>query len=178
VTGQYLAATPRTTLWGYLPGESDSPVLTIDPGEFGGNLDIALLGRGSVLYLPVQVPGRGTHCSPDSEFSRTVLTSGDLPVFRVEGAWMRWQAGVTPPGSDGPGREPTRVRAPRSRRRSAGEPERTGAGTYLPRGLRLLCLDRAAWRGKPSNVGPPSRSGTEPAPSRPGQPNGMALGAL
>jgi acetamidase/formamidase len=29
------------------------------PGEFGGNLDIALLGRGSVLYLPVQVPGAG-----------------------------------------------------------------------------------------------------------------------
>jgi acetamidase/formamidase len=29
------------------------------PGEYGGNLDIALLGRGSVLYLPVQVPGAG-----------------------------------------------------------------------------------------------------------------------
>jgi acetamidase/formamidase len=33
VTGQYLDATPSTTLWGYLPGESDSPVLTVDPGE-------------------------------------------------------------------------------------------------------------------------------------------------
>jgi acetamidase/formamidase len=32
---------------------------SVPPGEFGGNLDIALLGRGSVLFLPVQVPGAG-----------------------------------------------------------------------------------------------------------------------
>ena len=32
---------------------------TVPPGEFGGNLDITLLGRGSVLFLPVQVPGAG-----------------------------------------------------------------------------------------------------------------------
>jgi acetamidase/formamidase len=29
------------------------------PGAFGGNLDIALLLPGSVLYLPVEVPGAG-----------------------------------------------------------------------------------------------------------------------
>jgi acetamidase/formamidase len=32
---------------------------SVPPGEFGGNLDITLLGRGSVLFLPVQVPGAG-----------------------------------------------------------------------------------------------------------------------
>jgi acetamidase/formamidase len=32
---------------------------SVPPGEFGGNLDIALLGPGSVLFLPVQVPGAG-----------------------------------------------------------------------------------------------------------------------
>jgi acetamidase/formamidase len=32
---------------------------SVPPGEFGGNLDIALLGRGSLLFLPVQVPGAG-----------------------------------------------------------------------------------------------------------------------
>jgi acetamidase/formamidase len=32
---------------------------TVPPGEFGGNLDITLLGRGSLLFLPVQVPGAG-----------------------------------------------------------------------------------------------------------------------
>jgi acetamidase/formamidase len=32
---------------------------SVPPGDFGGNLDIALLGRGSVLFLPVQVPGAG-----------------------------------------------------------------------------------------------------------------------
>ena len=32
---------------------------SIAPGEFGGNLDIALLTPGSVLYLPVEVPGAG-----------------------------------------------------------------------------------------------------------------------
>jgi acetamidase/formamidase len=31
----------------------------VPPGQFGGNLDIALLGRGSVLFLPVEVPGAG-----------------------------------------------------------------------------------------------------------------------
>lgn len=32
---------------------------SIAPGEFGGNLDISLLLPGSVLYLPVEVPGAG-----------------------------------------------------------------------------------------------------------------------
>ncbi|HVT71406.1 MAG TPA: acetamidase/formamidase family protein [Trebonia sp.] len=32
---------------------------SVAPGEFGGNLDIALLRAGSVLYLPVEVPGAG-----------------------------------------------------------------------------------------------------------------------
>jgi acetamidase/formamidase len=32
---------------------------SVAPGEFGGNIDIALLRAGSVLYLPVEVPGAG-----------------------------------------------------------------------------------------------------------------------
>lgn len=32
---------------------------SVPPGEFGGNIDIALLRAGSVLYLPVEVPGAG-----------------------------------------------------------------------------------------------------------------------
>jgi acetamidase/formamidase len=33
MTAPHLAATPRTTLWGALPCESDAPVLTVDPGQ-------------------------------------------------------------------------------------------------------------------------------------------------
>jgi acetamidase/formamidase len=33
VTVPHLAATLRTTLWGCLPGESDAPVLTVEPGQ-------------------------------------------------------------------------------------------------------------------------------------------------
>lgn len=33
MTALHLAATPRTTLWGTLPCESDAPVLTVDPGQ-------------------------------------------------------------------------------------------------------------------------------------------------
>lgn len=41
---------------------------SVPPGRHGGNLDVNLLGRGSVPYLPVQVPGAlfygGTLTSP------------------------------------------------------------------------------------------------------------------
>jgi acetamidase/formamidase len=37
--------------------DTDEPVHSTPPGPHGGNLDIARLGVGSTLYLPVQVPG-------------------------------------------------------------------------------------------------------------------------
>ena len=49
------------------------------PGDFGGNLDIALLGQGSVLYLPIQVPEAGFYIGDphyaqgDGEIALTAL---------------------------------------------------------------------------------------------------------
>jgi acetamidase/formamidase len=50
------ALAPFMGLVGVAPDTSER-VNSIPPGDFGGNIDIKLLGLGSVLYLPVQVPG-------------------------------------------------------------------------------------------------------------------------
>lgn len=47
---------PFMGLVGVAPDTSER-VDSVPPGEHGGNLDIALLGERSTLYLPVQVPG-------------------------------------------------------------------------------------------------------------------------
>lgn len=47
---------PFMGLVGVAPDTSER-VNSIPPGDFGGNIDIKLLGLGSVLYLPVQVEG-------------------------------------------------------------------------------------------------------------------------
>jgi acetamidase/formamidase len=47
---------PFLGIMGVAPA-TDGPVSSVPPGAHGGNLDIALLGVGTRLYLPVQVPG-------------------------------------------------------------------------------------------------------------------------
>lgn len=47
---------PFMGLVGVAP-DTSARMNSIPPGDFGGNIDIKLLGLGSVLYLPVQVPG-------------------------------------------------------------------------------------------------------------------------
>ncbi|HEY3878349.1 MAG TPA: acetamidase/formamidase family protein [Trebonia sp.] len=80
MTGLYLPATRQTTLWGYLPGEDDAPVLTVDPGqqvtvdtvshegilEDQGRDPVAFFGRHGVapaLVLPdaVDLAANGEH---------------------------------------------------------------------------------------------------------------------
>lgn len=48
------------------------PVSTHTPGNHGGNLDIRELGEGSVLFLPVQVPG-------------AMVSAGDLHAVQGDG---------------------------------------------------------------------------------------------
>src|SRR6266568_2376073 len=56
VTVPHLAATPRTTLWGSLPSESDAPVLTVDPGQRIA-IDIAAHGEHDLSAGPHVVTG-------------------------------------------------------------------------------------------------------------------------
>lgn len=68
---------------------------SIAPGEFGGNLDITLLTPGSVLYLPVEVPGAGFYVGDphyaqgNGEIALTALEApltATLTLGLVEGA--------------------------------------------------------------------------------------------
>lgn len=51
---------PFLGLVGVTPA-GDSPLNSIPPGPFGGNIDIKDLVAGTSLYLPVQVPGAGLY---------------------------------------------------------------------------------------------------------------------
>lgn len=48
---------PFIGLMGVVSANSEEAANSIPPGNYGGNVDIQLLGRGSSLYLPVQVRG-------------------------------------------------------------------------------------------------------------------------
>jgi acetamidase/formamidase len=54
--------------------------LSTPPGHFGGNIDIPLLGPGSTLYLPVQVPGAGFYAG-DPHFAQG---NGEIALTAVE----------------------------------------------------------------------------------------------
>lgn len=73
---------PFMGLVGVAPNTADR-VNSIPPGDFGGNLDIKLLGLGSVLYLPVQVPGALFYAG-DPHFSQgngeVALTAFEAPL--------------------------------------------------------------------------------------------------
>lgn len=56
---------------------------SVPPGRHGENLDVALLGKGSWLHLPVLVPGAGIHVG-DPHFSQgngeVALTAFEAPL--------------------------------------------------------------------------------------------------
>ena len=68
--GLRLRAVPMIGVIGTAP--AGDPVLTKVPGEHGGTLDIRDMGAGSVLYLPVNVPG-------------ALLSLGDLHALQEDG---------------------------------------------------------------------------------------------
>jgi acetamidase/formamidase len=73
---------PFLGIMGVAPA-TDAPVNSVPPGAHGGNLDVALLGVGARLYLPVQVPG-GLFYTGDPHFSQgdgeVALTAFEAPL--------------------------------------------------------------------------------------------------
>ena len=76
---------PLAPFLGLMGVAADSPDRphSVPPGRHGGNLDVNLLGRGSVLYLPVQVPGALFYCG-DPHFAQgdgeVALTAFEAPL--------------------------------------------------------------------------------------------------
>jgi acetamidase/formamidase len=62
--------------------DTDEPVHSTPPGSHGGNLDIARLGAGSTLYLPVQVPGALAYAG-DPHFAQG---HGEVCLTALEGS--------------------------------------------------------------------------------------------
>ncbi len=73
---------PFMGLVGVAPDTSER-VNSVPPGDHGGNLDIKPLGLGSILYLPVQVPGALLYAG-DPHFSQgngeVALTAFEAPL--------------------------------------------------------------------------------------------------
>lgn len=78
---------PFIGLMGVVPVNPAEAVNSVPPGNYGGNLDIKLLGRGSSLYLPVQVPGAlfyagDPHCAQaNGEVALTAIECSLTPTF-------------------------------------------------------------------------------------------------
>lgn len=72
---------PFLGLMGVTP--AGPPRNSVPPGEFGGNIDVNLLGVGSTLYLPVQVDGAGFYAG-DPHFAQgdgeIALTALEAPL--------------------------------------------------------------------------------------------------
>jgi acetamidase/formamidase len=78
---------PFLGIMGVAPATSEA-VNSVPPGSHGGNLDVNLLGAGSRLYLPVQVPAASFYVS-DPHFAQgdgeVALTAFEAPLR----AWVR-----------------------------------------------------------------------------------------
>lgn len=78
---------PFVGLMGVVPANPADAANSVPPGNYGGNLDIKLLGRGSSLYLPVQVPGAlfyagDPHCAQaNGEVALTAIECSLTPTF-------------------------------------------------------------------------------------------------
>jgi acetamidase/formamidase len=78
---------PFIGLMGVVPANPADAANSVPPGNYGGNLDIKLLGRGSSLYLPVQVPGAlfyagDPHCAQaNGEVALTAIECSLTPIF-------------------------------------------------------------------------------------------------
>ncbi len=80
---------PFMGIMGVVPANLEEAANSIPPGNYGGNLDIQLLGRGSSLYLPVQVPGAlfyagDPHCAQgNGEVALTAIECSLTPTFEL-----------------------------------------------------------------------------------------------
>ncbi|MGB3309093.1 MAG: acetamidase/formamidase family protein [Nodosilinea sp.] len=80
---------PFMGLMGVVPAAVEDAVNSVPPGIYGGNIDIKHLGRGSSLYLPVQVPGAlfysgDPHCAQgNGEVALTAIECSLLPTFEL-----------------------------------------------------------------------------------------------
>jgi acetamidase/formamidase len=80
---------PFMGIMGVVPANVEETVNSVPPGNYGGNLDIKLLGRGSSLYLPVQVPGAlfyagDSHCAQaNGEVALTAIECSLTPTFEL-----------------------------------------------------------------------------------------------
>lgn len=80
---------PFMGLMGVVPANVEEAANSIPPGNYGGNVDIKLLGRGSSLYLPVQVEGAlfysgDPHCAQgNGEVALTAIECSLTPTFEL-----------------------------------------------------------------------------------------------
>jgi acetamidase/formamidase len=80
---------PFMGLMGVVPADPEDAVNSVPPGLYGGNVDIKLLGEGSSLYLPVQVPGAlfysgDPHCAQgNGEVALTAIECSLTPTFEL-----------------------------------------------------------------------------------------------
>lgn len=80
---------PFMGLMGVVPADVEQAVNSVPPGIYGGNVDIKLLGEGSSLYLPVQVPGAlfyagDPHCAQgNGEVALTAIECSLTPTFEL-----------------------------------------------------------------------------------------------
>lgn len=80
---------PFMGIMGVVPADREEAVNSVPPGNYGGNIDIKLLGRGSSLYLPVQVPGAlfyagDPHCAQaNGEVALTAIECSLTPTFEL-----------------------------------------------------------------------------------------------
>ncbi len=80
---------PFMGLMGVVPSAVEDAANSVPPGLYGGNVDIKHLGRGSSLYLPVQVPGAlfysgDPHCAQgNGEVALTAIECSLLPTFEL-----------------------------------------------------------------------------------------------
>ncbi|PSN07933.1 acetamidase [filamentous cyanobacterium CCT1] len=80
---------PFMGLMGVVPADAEETVNSVPPGLYGGNVDIKHLGRGSSLYLPVQVPGAlfysgDPHCAQgNGEVALTAIECSLTPTFEL-----------------------------------------------------------------------------------------------
>jgi acetamidase/formamidase len=72
---------PFMGLCGVTP-DSPTPLSTIPPGPFGGNIDLRELVSGTSLFLRVQVPGAGFHLG-DPHFAQG---NGEIALTALEGS--------------------------------------------------------------------------------------------
>ncbi len=80
---------PFMGIMGVVPANVEDTVNSVPPGVYGGNVDIKLLGIGSSLYLPVQVPGAlfysgDPHCAQgNGEVALTAIECSLTPTFEL-----------------------------------------------------------------------------------------------